>query len=124
MPARSAKQERFMQAVAHDPKFAKKAGVPQSVGKEFTKYAEGGPVARDKTLFGKYDERMSKTIEDETSGKPAAAPAPAPAPAVRFDKPVPRNLDQRDKLLKSRGFAAGGSIDGCAQRGKTRAKRS
>ena len=24
-----------MQAVAHDPKFAKKAGVPQKVGKEF-----------------------------------------------------------------------------------------
>lgn len=24
-----------MEAVAHDPKFAKKAGVPQSVGKDF-----------------------------------------------------------------------------------------
>lgn len=37
MPAKSAKQERFMQAIAHNPKFAKAAGVPQSVGKEFTK---------------------------------------------------------------------------------------
>ena len=37
MPAKSKKQERFMQAVAHSPKFAKKAGVPQSVGREFTK---------------------------------------------------------------------------------------
>jgi len=36
MPAVSAKQEKFMQAVAHNPKFAKKVGVPQSVGKEFT----------------------------------------------------------------------------------------
>jgi len=36
MPAVSAKQEKFMQAVAHSPKFAKKVGVPQSVGKEFT----------------------------------------------------------------------------------------
>jgi hypothetical protein len=35
MPSTSAKQARFMQAVAHDPKFAKKAGVPQKVGKEF-----------------------------------------------------------------------------------------
>lgn len=25
-----------MEAVAHDPKFAAKAGVPQSVGREFT----------------------------------------------------------------------------------------
>ena len=37
MPAKSAKQERFMQAVAHNPKFAKKVGVPTKVGKEFTK---------------------------------------------------------------------------------------
>lgn len=35
MPSHSAKQARFMQAVAHNPEFAKEAGVPQSVGKEF-----------------------------------------------------------------------------------------
>jgi len=47
MPAKSKKQERFMQAVANNPKFAKKVGVPQSVGKEFTKvkkYKPGGKV--------------------------------------------------------------------------------
>jgi len=47
MPAKSKKQERFMQAVANNPKFAKKVGVPQSVGKEFTKvkkYNPGGKV--------------------------------------------------------------------------------
>ena len=43
MPSVSAKQERFMQAVAHNPKFAKKVGVPTSVGKEFTK--SGGGMA-------------------------------------------------------------------------------
>lgn len=43
MPAVSKKQEKFMQAVAHNPAFAKKAGVPQSVGKEFTK--SGGGMA-------------------------------------------------------------------------------
>ena len=32
-----------MQAVAHNPSFAKKVGVPQSVGREFTK-KEGGTV--------------------------------------------------------------------------------
>jgi hypothetical protein len=37
MPTVSAKQERFMQAVANNPKFAKKVGVPTSVGREFTK---------------------------------------------------------------------------------------
>lgn len=41
MPAKSAKQKRFMQAVANSPEFAKQVGVPQSVGKEFTKAAGG-----------------------------------------------------------------------------------
>jgi hypothetical protein len=35
MPSVSSKQKDFMAAVAHNPKFAKKAGVPQSVGKDF-----------------------------------------------------------------------------------------
>ena len=50
MPPVSEKQERFMQAVAHSPKFAKKVGVPQSVGKEFTmkKMNMGGGVAPSK----------------------------------------------------------------------------
>jgi hypothetical protein len=35
MPSFSARQARFMAAVAHDPSFAQKAGVPQSVGIDF-----------------------------------------------------------------------------------------
>ena len=35
MPSSSHAQARFMQAVAHSPKFASKVGVPQSTGKEF-----------------------------------------------------------------------------------------
>lgn len=35
MPSTSAKQHNFMEAVAHSPEFAKKAGVPQKVGKDF-----------------------------------------------------------------------------------------
>jgi hypothetical protein len=35
MPSKSRKQERFMAAAAHDKKFAKKAGIPQKVAKEF-----------------------------------------------------------------------------------------
>ena len=49
MPTVSNKQEKFMQAVAHNPKFAKKVGVPQSVGKEFTmKKMNMGGVAASK----------------------------------------------------------------------------
>ena len=41
MPSTSKKQANFMAAVAHNPVFAKKAGVPQSVGKEFNKADKG-----------------------------------------------------------------------------------
>jgi hypothetical protein len=35
MPSKSKSQKRLMAAAAHNPKFAKKAGVPQKVAKEF-----------------------------------------------------------------------------------------
>lgn len=41
MPSTSPAQKRLMAAAAHDPKFAKKAGVPQSVAKEFNKADKG-----------------------------------------------------------------------------------
>ena len=41
MPSVSKKQHNFMAAVAHNPAFAKKAGVPQSVGQDFTKADKG-----------------------------------------------------------------------------------
>jgi len=37
VPSVNSKQAKFMAAVAHSPSFAKKVGVPQSVGKEFNK---------------------------------------------------------------------------------------
>lgn len=58
MPTVSKKQEKFMQAVAHNPAFAKKAGVPQSVGKEFTK--SGGGMAESKKMMGKEIAFMKK----------------------------------------------------------------
>ena len=41
MPSTSKKQHNFMEAVANNPAFAKKAGVSQSVGKEFAKADKG-----------------------------------------------------------------------------------
>jgi len=63
MPSTSAKQHRFMQAVAHSPSFAKKAGVSQSVGKDFAaadqgrKFGSGGRASINKpnTRHGKMD---------------------------------------------------------------------
>jgi hypothetical protein len=59
MPSSSAKQHRFMEAVAHNPAFAKKAGVPQSVGKDFStadkgrKFKEGGEMKESKSEMKK-----------------------------------------------------------------------
>jgi len=54
MPSTSKKQHNFMAAVANNPKFAKKVGVPQSVGKDFTtadkdrKFSKGGSTMATK----------------------------------------------------------------------------
>ena len=41
MPSKSPAQHRLMEAVAHNPAFAKKVGIPTKVGKEFAKADEG-----------------------------------------------------------------------------------
>jgi len=41
MPATSEKQKRFMDAAAHNPRFAKAAGIPTSVAKEFSSASKG-----------------------------------------------------------------------------------
>ena len=54
MPSTSKKQHNFMAAVANNPSFAKKVGVPQSVGKEFNqadksrKFSKGGDTMASK----------------------------------------------------------------------------
>ena len=51
MPAVSKAQNRLMQAAAHDPKVAKKTGVPQKVAKEYaaeTKSTKGLPDRKGK----------------------------------------------------------------------------
>jgi hypothetical protein len=41
MPSKSARQARLMAAAAHDPKFAKRVGVPVKVAKEFNQADKG-----------------------------------------------------------------------------------
>ena len=41
MPSTSKKQANLMAAVAHNPAFAKKVGIPQSVGMDFNKADKG-----------------------------------------------------------------------------------
>lgn len=45
MPSESQAQHRFMEMVAHDPKAAKRVGVPQSVGQDFALADMGRKIA-------------------------------------------------------------------------------
>jgi hypothetical protein len=49
MPAASKKQKTFMDAVAHNPAFAKKVGVPKSVGKDFSEASKGMKFGKGST---------------------------------------------------------------------------
>lgn len=46
MPSTSPKQKRFMAAVAHNPQFAAKVGVPVKVGKDFNAADTGMSVKK------------------------------------------------------------------------------
>jgi hypothetical protein len=45
MPSKTPSQHRLMEAVAHSAAFAKKVGIPQSVGKDFAKADKGKKFA-------------------------------------------------------------------------------
>ena len=101
-----------MQAVAHSPAFAKKAGVPQSVGRDFTaadkgrKFAKGGDTMATKMNPG-FMAMMSKKKDGGKGGMPAALAKHAAKPASKAHK----------------GLKSGGSIDGVASKGKTKGKQ-
>lgn len=76
MPSTSKKQRNFMAAVAHSPAFAKKVGVPQSVGKDFNaadkgkKFGSGGTARTDILIKSKRgDDMATKMMKFEKSGK-------------------------------------------------------
>ena len=90
MPSTSKKQHNFMAAVANSPKFAKKVGVPQSVGKDFSaadkgrKFSKGGDmkhadVKMDKKLMqkavNKHEGRLHKGSSMTKLAKGGMAPS-------------------------------------------------
>ena len=55
MPAASKKQKTFMDAVAHNPAFAKKVGVPKAVGKDFSEASKSMKFGRDRSVSTRAD---------------------------------------------------------------------
>jgi hypothetical protein len=68
MPSTSKKQHNFMAAVANNPSFAKKAGVPQSVGQDFSsadkgrKFSKGGTMAAKDSGFDDDVKRVKSSL--------------------------------------------------------------
>ena len=62
MPATSAKQKRFMDAAAHNPDFAKQAGIPMDVAKDFSAASKGAKFGGSKTRAD-----MQKVNEQKTN---------------------------------------------------------
>ena len=102
MPSSSKKQHNFMTAVAHSPAFAKKVGVPQSVGQDFSnadkgrKFSKGGEMKHE-------DVKMDKAMMQKAVNKHEG----------RLHKGQPMT-----KLAKG-GFTR--AADGIASKGKTKA---
>lgn len=118
-----------MQAVAHNPKFAKQAGVPQSVGKEFTK--SGGGMAESKKMVGKEIAFMKKKGAPKSMMKHEMAEAGmkkgGAAKANPFMEMIAKKKAMAGKPVKkmATGGLAGGhkAADGVAIKGKTKAKQ-
>ena len=120
MPAVSAKQEKFMQAVANNPKFAKKVGVPTSVGKEFTK-KEGGVMKESKAMVKKEISFMKKKGAPKSMLKHEMKEAGMEAGGVTKKMPTAKQMGSLG--MKAGGLAAGHkTADGVAKKGKTKGK--
>lgn len=130
MPSVSKKQHNFMAAVANNPAFAKKVGVPQSVGKEFSnadknrKFSKGGD-----TMASKMNPGMMAMMAKKKSA-PAKKMADGGMTMVKKgNKMVPDfAADGKGKMAKG-GVAASSmgkvrtaapSRDGVAMKGKTK----
>lgn len=102
MPSSSAKQHRFMAAVANNPKFAKRVGVPTSVGEDFMKadkgkkFREGGNVKMSKADLMKLGRQEMKEHKEEL-----------------------KEHSEEHKAMKKMGYSKGGGVE---SKGKTKGK--
>jgi hypothetical protein len=126
MPSSSKKQHNFMAAIAHSPAFAKKVGVPQSVGQDFNK-ADKGKTSKGNTMASKMNPGfMAMMAKKKGGGKKMAEGGMPAALAKHAAKPA----DQAHAGLTAKKMAKGGATgsfraaaNGVATKGKTKGKQ-
>jgi len=69
MPSVSKKQHNFMAAVAHNPAFAKKVGIPQSVGKDFNTADKGKTFKQGGDIMAKMNPFMAMIAKKKEAAK-------------------------------------------------------
>jgi hypothetical protein len=111
MPSKSKKQHNLMAAVANNPKFAKKVGIPQSVGEDYVE-ADKGRKFRSGGMAGCGTKRMN------VGGK--VGMHKMPDGTMMKDSEHKMAMGGMAKGLEA--YKRGGKIDGCAKRGRTNCK--
>jgi len=143
MPSTSKKQHNFMAAIANSPSFAKKAGVPQSVGKDFStadkgrKFSKGGDMKK-MNMGGYADGGMPMKMKDGKKvpaflNKGGMAKADMKQDKGMMQKAVNKHEGRLHKGATMTKLASGGmapskmgavktskTIDGIATKGKTK----
>lgn len=139
MPSKSKAQHNLMAMVAHDPKAAKRLGIPQSVGRDYVtadkgkKFRSGGAMKERKAaarIFEKAGEKaLAKHERREDKGKEKDTPAIAKKEeAVLRKVGAPKAVREYERkehaeMGMKKGGMAGSyrrAADGITQRGKTR----
>ena len=135
MPSSSRKQHNFMAAVANNPEFAKKAGVPQSVGSEFVKADKRKAVGNRADLQSVNKPKTNQGSQELFSrgGEMKESKAMAKKEISFMQKKgAPKSMIKHEKA--EYGMAKGGmtkmgavrtaapSKDGIAAKGKTKGK--
>ena len=119
MPSSSKKQHDFMEAVAHSPAFAKKVGVPQSVGKDFSnadkgrKFSKGGD-----TMASKMNPGFMAMMAKKKAGAKAGDKAEMPMKKGGAAKKMASGGMAASSMGKVKTAAP--SRDGVATKGKTK----
>ena len=110
MPSTSKKQHNFMEAVAHNPAFAKKVGVPQSVGKDFSTADKGKTFKKGDDMATKMNPGFMAMIAKKKDGAKSETPSKMGKPVMK------KGMDTAKDGMK---MAKGGGIEA---KGKTKGK--
>jgi len=118
MPSTSKKQHNFMAAIANNPAFAKKVGIPQSVGRDFSNADKG-------KTFKKGGDTMAKTnpFMAMIAKKKADAAGKMPMKKMAKGGMTGSSLDVGMSTSMGKVRTEMGNKDGVAIRGKTKGKQ-